>query len=226
MADELSCTFCGKFFRRESTLQVHNCEQKKRFFQKNDPGVQIGFQTYLRFFELTQGTSKLKTHEDFSTSPYYTAFVKFGKHIKKINAVAPALFIDWIIKQNKKLDKWCRDDMYEEFLHNYLRKEKAEEAIERFVEFTVEWGIENDAEFNHVFWLGNENKICYYITLGKISPWALYNCDTGIKFLEELNEEQVQYIFKWIDPSYWQRHFIDYMADTELIKKALSDGGF
>lgn len=221
-----TCEFCGKEFRRESTLSLHNCEQKKRIVQKNEPGVQMGYQAYLHFYEVTQGSAKLKTYDDFSDSPYYNAFVKFGRHIRKIKALAPLLFTDWLIRNNKKLDKWCRDDYYEEFLVQYLQNEKADEAVARFIEHCLEWSETSDAEYRHIFWLGSPNKICYYITLGKISPWVVYNCDSGVKFLEELNEEQVQYVFKWIEPTYWQKKFVDYTGDTEWVKSTLKDAGY
>jgi hypothetical protein len=220
------CEFCDKEFRRESTLSLHNCEQKKRAVMKNDMGVQMGFQAYLHFYDITQGSSKLKTYGDFADSPYYTAFVKFGTHLRRISATAPMVYTDWLIRQNKKLDKWCRDDYYEEFLLQYLKTEKAEEAVERFIEHCVGWSETSEAEYNHIFWLGNAKKLCYYITLGKISPWIVYNCESGVKFLEELNEEEVQYIYKWIDPAFWQKKFVDYIGETEWVKSTLKEAGY
>jgi len=226
MVDGQACEFCGKVFRKESTLLLHNCEDKKRIVQKNDPGVILGMHIYLRFYEITQGSAKLKTYDDFRKSPYYNAFVKFGKHIKKINAIGSSAFIDWVIKKNKKLDQWCRDEYYEAFLHDYIRHETANAALERFIKLSVEWGDENGSDFNHIFNYGNENKLCYYITQGKISPWMIYNCKSGIEFLERLNDEHVKIIFTWIDPEYWQKRFVDYIADTELIKNALLTAGY
>ena len=53
------CKYCGTGFVRESTLQVHQCEPKRRDLQRGEKGVVIGFQTWLRFYELTQGSAKL-----------------------------------------------------------------------------------------------------------------------------------------------------------------------
>lgn len=224
--NEVKCKYCEKTFRKESTLAVHICEQKRRFLQQKEPAVQMGFQAYLKFFELTQGSSKLKTYNDFSDCPYYNAFVKFGRYIKNVNAIAPQQFIEWIIKQNKKLDRWCRDENYEEFLLYYTRHEQAEDALLRFLELTDKWAIDSGAQFNHIFTYANRNKLCFYITQGKISSWVIYNCQSGIAFLDTLNEEQLQVVFKWIDPEYWQKRFKDYFADSEYLKKTLKDSGF
>ena len=36
MDDLNTCTYCGKFFTRERTLQVHVCEPKRKHLQKNE----------------------------------------------------------------------------------------------------------------------------------------------------------------------------------------------
>ena len=94
------CKYCDKEFRRESTLAAHLCENKRRWQQEKEIGVQFGLQAYLRFYEMTQGSAKLKSYEDFVKSPYYVAFVKFGRHMVSIRAVNPRMFIDWVIKKD------------------------------------------------------------------------------------------------------------------------------
>jgi hypothetical protein len=46
------CEHCGKEFTRERTLMVHVCEQKRRYLQRDEKGVQVGFLAYNRFFQL------------------------------------------------------------------------------------------------------------------------------------------------------------------------------
>jgi len=92
------CQYCKKDFQRESSLAVHLCEAKRRRQEQNERGVQLGLQAYLRFYETTQGSAKLKTFDDFAESPYYRAFVKFGRYCVNIRAINPARFIDWVLK--------------------------------------------------------------------------------------------------------------------------------
>ena len=72
---EFICQYCEKLFRRESSLGVHLCEAKRRYQERDEVGVQIGLQAYLRFYEITQGSARLKNFDDFARSPYYRAFV-------------------------------------------------------------------------------------------------------------------------------------------------------
>ena len=95
------CRYCRKDFVKETTLAVHVCEPKRRHQEKDERGVQLGFQAYIRFYELTQGSAKLKTFDDFVESSFYRAFVKFGRYCVAIKAINPARFTEWLLKQNK-----------------------------------------------------------------------------------------------------------------------------
>jgi hypothetical protein len=53
----------------------------------------------------------------------------------------------------------------------------------------------------------------------------VYNCASGIEFLEALREDQAAIIMPWIDPDFWQKKFQDYLADTEWVKDILEKAG-
>ena len=82
-----SCQFCKKEFVKESTLESHVCESKRRHLEIDDRGVQLGFRAFLRFFEVAAKSSRTKNYSDFVSSPYYRAFVKFGKYIIGVKAI-------------------------------------------------------------------------------------------------------------------------------------------
>ena len=98
------CDHCGKQFSRELTLMVHVCEQKRRYMQRDEKGVQVGFLAYNRFFQLAQGATKDKTYQHFAKSPYYIAFCKFGRHVISRTIIEADTFIDWLITQNVGID--------------------------------------------------------------------------------------------------------------------------
>jgi len=209
-------------------LAVHLCEQKHRYQQEKETGVQLGFKAYLRFYEVTQGSAKLKTYDDFAKSPYYTAFVKFGRYCQGIRCINYSVYLDWLLTNNKKLDYWCKDSLYSEWLPTYLKKEAAQDALERALKEMQDYAdthpdLKNG--FTDYFRYGNANRICHHISTGRISPWVVFNCDTGVEFLSNLSEEQVEIVLPWIDPDFWQRKFKDYMADTEWVKDILQKAG-
>lgn len=222
------CKYCEKTFRRESSLAVHLCEPKRRWQQEKETGVQLGLRAYLRFYEITQGSARMKSYEDFVASPYYNAFVKWGRHMVAIRGVNPPAFLEWLLKHMKKIDQWCKDDFYVEYLHEYLRREAVQDALERALKQMQDYADEHEelkGGFKDYFRYANANRICYHISTGRISAWVVYNCGSGHAFLESLGEEQVAIVMPWIDPDFWQRRFKDYMADTEWIKGVLEGAG-
>ena len=220
-----TCQYCKKDFQRETSLSVHLCEQKQRYQSKDELGVRLGLQAYLRFYEMTQGSAKLKTFDDFATSPYYRAFVKFGRHCIAINAVNTTRFVDWVVEKNKKIDHCCRDSVYTEYLTEYMRRESVNDALARAIEFSIKWSETHGHPSHDVLRYGNSNAIAYAVSTGRISAWILYNCESGQRFLDALDQE-LSMVWLWIDPEFWQKKFRDYPADQEYAKEILSKAGW
>lgn len=220
------CDHCGRGFAKESSLMVHVCEHKRRHQERNEVGVQLGLQCYLRFYEITQGSAKLKSWDDFVKSPYYRAFVKFGRYCQSIRAINSARFADWLIKHNKKIDYWCKDSLYNEYLLEYLKQESAVDALIRAIQHSQDWEADTGNVSHDYLRFGNDNLICYAINIGKISPWALYNSQSGLEFLSRINSEQLAMIWPYIDSDFWAKKFSDYTADVEYAKDILAKAGW
>ena len=120
---KFKCPYCGKEFTRERTLQVHMCEPKRRYLQKDEKWVVNAFMVFQRFYQIHQHNSKLKTYDEFVKSAYYNAFVKFGRFIMHINPLYPEKYIDFVLRSKIKLDHWARDDLYETYLIEALKTE-------------------------------------------------------------------------------------------------------
>lgn len=230
MTNELNqtykCKFCEREFARENTLSVHVCEQKKRFQDKDSPASRIGLTNFKRFYEMTQGSAKNKTFDDFATSAYYKAFIKFGHYCVNARVVNAERFADWLLKNNKRIDYWGTDKLYEEFLRYWVYKEPPTEAMTRALQTGVDWGYETGNPTDDFLRYGNSNKICYLITTGRVTGWTIFNCDSGHEFLEGLNEEQLQMVYEFIDPERWNKKLKDHPGDTEYIKEMLKQAGW
>jgi hypothetical protein len=220
------CQYCDRSFQRETSLAVHLCEAKRRHQERDEVGVQLGLQAYLRFYEITQGSARLKSFADFARSPYYRAFVKFGRHCVAIRAVNTARFIDWLVRQNRKIDHWCKDSVYTEYLVEHVRSEAATDALARALETAIDWAEQTGNPDRDYLRYGNHNVICHAITTGRVTAWILYNSDSGTEFLARINTDQVAMIWSWIDADFWQRRFRDYPADAEYVREMLAKAGW
>lgn len=222
------CKYCQRPFTKEKTLTSHICVKKRRFQQENETGVQLGFNTYLKFYQTTQINNKKKTYDDFVDSNFYNAFVKFGRYLVDIRCINASSFVDWLLKNNKKLDHWCKEGVYMEWLNQYMCKESVQDAMERALKEMQEYA-DNDPRlensFSNYFRLGAGNRICKHISDGRISPWIVFNCTSGINWLSQINQEQLNIIMPIINPDFWNKKFFDYSEDQIWVKRILADAG-
>lgn len=220
------CEFCKREFARETTIAKHICEYKQRWMAKDMQSNRIGFQVWLQFYKKNTASKKNKTYEEFIRSAYYTAFVKFGAYCVDVNAINIVRFTDWLLKNQIKIDTWCQDTIYTKYLIEYLRVEDHWDGIHRSVETTIRMAREQEIQPHDLLRYGNVNKICYAITTGKISPWMLYQSDSGVHFLETLNPEHVKLIIEYINPEQWALKFHRNPDHVTEIKSLLKTAGY
>jgi len=217
------CEHCSKLFAKEKTLVVHICEQKRRFMSKNEKHVQAGLLTYQKFYDLTQKGKNSKTFDEFASSPYYTAFVKFGSFLVNTAPIYPERFIEFVVRSGVKLDHWCRDELYDTYLQELIKIEPADGAIQRTLSTMIDWGEKNSAEWEHYFAYVNLNRATHDIKEGLISPWVVLNTRAGKEMLQRMNDEQLDIIGSIIDPQFWLRKFKSLPADVELVKDIIKE---
>lgn len=221
------CKFCNKPFKKLSTLSVHVCEPKRRHLAKNDKHVMVGFETFVRFYQLTQAnqsTLKERTYDDFAKSPYYNAFVKFGSFVHNIKPLYPSKFIEWIIKSGVKLDCWCSDALYERYVLELLQTESVNTALERSITTMMQWAETNNSRWDHYFKYINTNRAIFDIKDGKISPWLILNCGTGTTMLTSFRDDQLASISTIIDPVFWKKRFKNSPVEMKLVCEVVING--
>lgn len=220
------CDFCGREFARETTIAKHICEYKQRWVNKDLPGVRIGFQSWVQFYQKNTSAKKTKSYDEFIKSAYYTAFVKFGNHCVDINAINISRYVDWLLKNQIKIDTWTSDTTYTKYLVEYLRTEDALDGVARSVEATINLSENAGVLPRDILRYGNVNRICYEITKGKISPWMLYQSNSGVEFLGKLMPDHEKMILDYIDPEKWAIKFKREPENVRTVKEILAHGGY
>jgi hypothetical protein len=225
---KFTCEFCHKQFAKEATVVSHMCEPKRRHMEQHERGVQIGLQAYTQFYRLigTGSGSANKTFEQFAQSPYYRAFVKFGRYCVDTRVINPSQMINWLLKHNKKIDQWCSDRIYTEYLLHYLRHEAVADALTRSVEYTIGWGDANQCPPHDCLRYGNTNALCHAIMTGKLSPWAIYNSESGQAMLAKLDSQQIAMVWSYIDADEWRKIFAALPEDQQFAQHILKQAGW
>jgi hypothetical protein len=225
LANDTTCKWCGKVFRTERTLSAHMCPKKRRWADREMTHVRLGYRVFQMFYELNTVASKPKSMEDFIYSQYYEGFVKFGRSCVRNEYLEPEKFAEWLIKNGKKLADWCKDSIYNEFLLEYVKKETGLRALERSVLYLVEWGKDNNADWQDYFCLVSTPRAVHDIRAAKISPWLLYISETGDKLLTRFSDEQVKMIDDIIDAKFWMKVFAKNAEEVDAVKIACEAAG-
>lgn len=216
------CSFCNKSFKKESTIQSHMCEQKRRNFAKNDKDVLAGYTAYLYWSSKYSSHRKKKDYDEFAKSSLYSAFVKFGKYAVDNNITDWELYINWLSKNQIKIDNWAKDSVYGLYCVERIKKETAERALERYILFVQKWEEKTKYKWN-TFW--EHNSVFDTIQLlsdGKISPWILFCDPSAKKFIDELPEELLINLDKNIDLLYWRSKVENNKEDSKWITTLLT----
>jgi len=219
-----TCDYCNKGFMQEKTLFVHVCEQKRRALARSEKHVLLAFETFQKFYKQAQPNSKHeKTYEDFCKSPYYNSFIKFGSFVSNVNPLYPERFINYIVTSGVKLDHWCRDELYEQYVRDLIRKESVETALQRSIQTMMDWADTHNSVWNHYFLYVSLSRACYDIKDGKISPWLILNSSSGKTMLNKFSDEQLEHIQGIIDPPFWVSKFKKMPSDVMLVKEVVKE---
>jgi hypothetical protein len=185
--------------------------------------VVLGFDTYNKFYRLTQNSKQDKTYDDFARSPYYNAFVKFGSFVSNVNQLYPDKFINYVVTSGVKLDHWCRDELYDKYVIDLIKNENVETALERSLKHMMEWGENNQAQWNHYFLYVSLSRAVFDVRDGKVSPWLILNSRNGKDMLKKFNDEQLTAIASIMDLPFWLNKFKRLSADTELVRQVVKE---
>ena len=219
------CQYCNAKFKSERTLMVHVCEPKRRWMNKDEKYSRLAFYAFNRFYELTYAVGKPIDFDMFAKSKFYLGFTKFGKHIININAINPEEFIDFVIQNSVKLDKWTSDTVYNTYIQELNRKESADRAVERSILLMQKWGEEYERPFNKFFKEVSKPLAIHYIKSGRISPWVIFNSDNGAELIDSFSDEELIIINDYLEPAFWSRKFNARVEDVQFVKMILNKAG-
>lgn len=215
------CDYCNRSFKRENSLAVHMCERKRRALNRNEKHVMAGYDAYNYWYKLAMGSKKNKTYEDFASSQYYSAFVKFGRYVLDIRAMNPENYIRWLTTNKIKLDTWCKDSVYNRYLAEASKTETADRALERFIILAEDWARTTNNHWSEYFEKANPHTMVIHIVNGKLSPWIIYSSDKAQLWLDTLPPDMLKQIANTLDPGFWHRKTKLFPAEVDFIRETI-----
>ena len=199
------------------------CEKKRRWNDKGNVASRMGLTLYQRFYELNTATKQPKSMDEFISSKYYKAFIKFARHLMDLRPVDQSRFVDYVFRNGIKDRDWCKDKVYEAYILDLLAKEPASRGLERSIRTMEAWAEGTEYEFNDFFKYVTPSEATHMVQMGKISPWVLYLAGTSDLLWDRLTDEQASMIAAVVDPKVWRAKFAIKHEDCAFTKSILEE---
>jgi len=219
-----SCSYCNKEFKRISAIEKHNCIYKQRFQLKSEPYHMIAYQCFLEYYKKYYRLEK--TYMQFIRSSYYKTFVEFAQYCIdiKVNDIIDYLF--YLGDRNTLYSKWTADSNYEAYIISKIKTESPMNGLSKTLQYAVKYAKSHNCDSQNIFNCMDNSQLCHAIASGRISPWVLYNCNSGLEFLSSLDASQQKSIWQYIDPDFWSSRLNIKREEAQVIKQLLIQAGW
>lgn len=223
------CRFCDKEFKREGTVITHACVKRDRYNERESRPMREAYRLYMMFMEAHHLSMK-KNEEplmQFIKSRYFNDFYEFGQYVLEYDILNKEQFIKYIMTSGMSVYEWKSQKVHEEWVIRCIRDEHPRRAVERSINALVEWGMLTDNDWTDFFDNVSTDRAIMWIETGKISPWLIYIADpaSGNKLLNRFGNSDLEYLLKYIDPTYFQILQIRYKEDVSEIRTLLTEAG-
>ena len=215
------CDFCDKSFERENSYMAHQCSKKIRWLDKSNRNNVLGFKIYKRFYQLTGLQKKDLEYIDFINSSYFSDFIKFARWLNDADVVNANGYIDYVIKNSIKLKDWMKSDTYESHIKQYIFNEESFKAVERSLEYIVEWCSENNYNLSLFFSIIPTGKFVDLVRSGKISPWLIFTSNKADEVMNRLEPKQHKLLENILNTRYWHVKLNKNKKDVADLKEIL-----
>jgi len=219
------CDFCKEKFEIETKLYSHLCEKKRKFQQRDNKTVKLGFMLFQQFCK-RKANRNIPTLDSFENSSLYSSFVGFAQYLHTINAINPIGFIDFLLTANIGINKWKMEKFYQRYVRELSKTEDPYVAMERNILLMQQWSVQTGEEWTEFFRKVAPPQALLWIKSGRLSPWLLFSCpESSSEMLKRMSEEQLKMVNEFIDSKYWEIKLSRHVEEVEYIKKIMNEAG-
>lgn len=202
----------------------HVCEAKRRFLQRDDKSVKIGFMAFQQFYERNM-RKKAPSYDAFSRSNLYTAFVRFGRYVIDLRVVKPLSFLDFLLNVEVPIDRWTKPLLYETYIRELNKSEPPLDALERNFLLMQQWANDTGDHWQDFFRRVEPPLAALWISNGRISPWVLFVASSAHDLLARFGPEQNKILNAVIDLGFWRLKIKHHQHDVDIIRAMLTEHG-
>ena len=221
------CGYCGKEYKRESSLAAHKCIEKDKHLSRETREGKVAVELWLRFRKFYRiPIKKVATPYDaIILSKEFNSFMEFAKYIIETQILKTDDFVDYLFRESIPQKDWCAQKTRKQWILKVLKDEHPTTGLTRSIHAIEEWSKDTGNEWNTFFEVVSAPRFMMLLESGKISPWLVHAASTRQLLLDRLSDEEFNYIFEYIDPSIWNVKKLRYKEDYEHIQNVLKDNG-
>jgi hypothetical protein len=217
------CDFCNKRYPLDYLQRKHRCERMKRFHRRDEEIERLAYKVYTEFQKVN--FNRPVDAMTFVKDRYYNDFIKFSKYIRDINSISDSEYIDYVIRKRLPVTTWWQDTTYEKFVTEVILKETPYRALERTLVMCSKWGIQYDDQWQNTFRNISTGLAVQWITSGRLSPWVIFNCESGRNLLGRLSDEQLALVGPRLSVGLWRGKFERHPEEINDIQQLLREEG-
>lgn len=195
------CPYCKQLYSN-----THNCKYVKRLKHLTNPMGQMAFELWKRFHTY----NKLKfcngdIKEQFIKVSLYDTFIKLVQFIHESNISKPYSYMNFLLKNEIPLIKWCKYYTYNKWVYENLMYEEPYVALERSLMTIISTAQELKISPNQFFNIINESRLHDLILSGKISPYIIFaNSNIKTVAMTKLKTLEKDKLELFMNEYYWQ----------------------
>lgn len=190
---EWKCDYCSRSFKHEKVFMKHVCPEKLRIDEMKSPLGQSAYAYYGEWMRISKRS--VPPIETFIHSSFYTTFIKFAKHVLRVNMPAPQNFIRMMVGAKVMPTLWCRDNVYAMYMKSFDEAMPPEEQFMQSIEFLLSYAESEKLSIEDVFGNMGVEKFLLNVQKRKLSPWFLAASSvfrTWIKSLDSFDATRVE----------------------------------
>lgn len=179
----------------------HECSQMLRSYEIQTIIGQQAYKLYCLWLEKQR--RKPPAIEGFTSSAYYSSFIKFAQWTRDTSIPDPTKYVELMISEKLSPSLWKRNEAYQIYLEYVDRRSNPYEQVGTSIETIISMSGGLEIEHGEVFKRFSVGEIIELIQQRRLSPWLLF-CSRSFKsWSESLHESEHRDLMKSINIHYW-----------------------
>ena len=218
---KFECGFCHKQYVREDAYMKHECKQMLRAEEIKTVTGQVAYSYYGKWMKMNR--RKTPTIDVFTTSRFYSSFIKFVEYVKRVSIVDVDVFLQLMVERDLSPTLWTNDKVYVLYLEYLDRRigpiRHATNTINTFFKISDAASCPVSEIFENI----HPGEVTQLIRQRRLSPWLLLNSKKFMTAFNGYSPDHKAVIEDLIRPVFWKLRFSKHPETVSIMRKYIKE---